>query len=50
MSTGIQDGYNLAWKLACGLKDNADGRLLDTYNEERLENAKHLLKTRLDVR
>jgi 2-polyprenyl-6-methoxyphenol hydroxylase-like FAD-dependent oxidoreductase len=45
MNTGIQDGYNLAWKLACRFKDNADERLLDTYNEERLENAKHLLKT-----
>src|SRR5262249_12570658 len=33
MNTGIQDGYNLAWKLALVLKGNADKRLLDTYNE-----------------
>lgn len=45
MNTGIQDGYNLAWKLAFVLKGNADKKLLDTYNEERLENAKNLLRT-----
>src|SRR5215813_4486358 len=45
MNTGIQDGYNLAWKMALVLKGTADKKLLDTYNEERLENAKHLLKT-----
>ena len=39
MNTGIQDGYNLAWKLAQVLKANAGARLLDTYNEERLPNA-----------
>jgi 2-polyprenyl-6-methoxyphenol hydroxylase-like FAD-dependent oxidoreductase len=45
MNTGIQDGYNLAWKLALVLKGQAGEKLLATYNEERLENAKHLLKT-----
>ena len=45
MNTGIQDGYNLAWKLACVLKNAADGKLLDTYNEERLPNAHRLLQT-----
>ncbi|MDT7603331.1 MAG: hypothetical protein QOF61_1328, partial [Acidobacteriota bacterium] len=45
MNTGIQDGYNLAWKLALALRGRADARLLETYNEERLENAKHLLET-----
>jgi len=45
MNTGIQDGYNLAWKMALVLQDKADVTLLETYNEERLENAKHLLKT-----
>lgn len=45
MNTGIQDGYNLAWKLAAVLRGQAGARLLDTYNEERLENAEHLLKT-----
>lgn len=45
MNTGIQDGYNLAWKMALVLKGWAGERLLDTYNEERLENAKNLLRT-----
>ena len=45
MNTGIQDAYNLAWKLALVLRGNAGEKLLDSYNEERLENAKHLLKT-----
>ena len=45
MNTGIQDGYNLAWKMALVVQGNADEKLLETYNEERLENAKHLLQT-----
>ncbi|PSB14928.1 pentachlorophenol monooxygenase [Phormidesmis priestleyi ULC007] len=45
MNTGIQDGYNLAWKLALVLQGKADKKLLETYSEERLENAKHLLQT-----
>lgn len=45
MNTGIQDGYNLAWKLAHVLQDKADAKILNTYDEERLENAKNLLET-----
>lgn len=45
MNTGIQDGYNLAWKLAYVLRGKADAQILETYNDERLENARHLLKT-----
>jgi 2-polyprenyl-6-methoxyphenol hydroxylase-like FAD-dependent oxidoreductase len=45
MNTGIQDAYNLAWKMAMVTKGFAKETLLDTYNEERLENAKHLLKS-----
>ena len=45
MNTGIQDAYNLAWKLALVLKGRAGARLLDTYNEERLRNAQNLLRT-----
>src|SRR5215475_1674306 len=45
MNTGIQDGYNLAWKLALVIRGQAGERLLETYNEERLENAKRLLRT-----
>jgi hypothetical protein len=46
MITGIQDGYNLAWKIWLVLQGNADAvKILETYNEERLENAKNLLET-----
>jgi 2-polyprenyl-6-methoxyphenol hydroxylase-like FAD-dependent oxidoreductase len=45
MNTGIQDGYNLAWKIAMVLKGATDAKILETYNDERLENAKNLLET-----
>ena len=45
MNTGIQDGYNLAWKLAWVLSGRASSELLATYNEERLPNAEALTKT-----
>ena len=45
MNTGIQDVYNLAWKLASVLRGKADAKMLETYNEERLPNAKRLLQT-----
>jgi 2-polyprenyl-6-methoxyphenol hydroxylase-like FAD-dependent oxidoreductase len=45
MNTGIQDVYNLAWKLAFVVKGYAGEKLLETYNEERLKNAKRLLET-----
>lgn len=45
MNTGIQDAYNLAWKIACVLRGEAGERILDTYNEERLPNARRLTET-----
>src|SRR5579875_3033832 len=42
MNTGIQDGYNLGWKLAAVLH-GAPEALLDTYEEERLPVAAHVL-------
>ena len=45
MNTGIQDAYNLAWKIALVVKGHAEPALLDTYNEERLANAKRLLES-----
>ena len=45
MNTGIQDGYNLAWKLAAVLRYGSSGEILASYNEERLDNARRLLKT-----
>jgi 2-polyprenyl-6-methoxyphenol hydroxylase-like FAD-dependent oxidoreductase len=44
MNTGLQDAYNLTWKLALVIKDIADKKILDSYNEERLPFAKWLLK------
>jgi 2-polyprenyl-6-methoxyphenol hydroxylase-like FAD-dependent oxidoreductase len=44
MNTGIQDAYNLAWKMAFVIKGYASEKLLDTYNEERLPNAQRLLE------
>lgn len=43
MNTGIQDAYNLAWKLALVLRGQADAGLLETYHQERLANARELL-------
>lgn len=43
MNTGLQDAYNLCWKLAMVLRGTANKRLLETYNEERLPFAKWLL-------
>ena len=45
MNTGLQDAYNLAWKLALVINKQADAELLNSYNEERLPVAKRLVKT-----
>lgn len=45
MNTGLQDAFNLAWKLALVVSGQADEKLLDTYERERLPVAKRLLAT-----
>ncbi|MGH8598732.1 MAG: FAD-dependent monooxygenase, partial [Gammaproteobacteria bacterium] len=45
MNTGLQDAYNLAWKLALVEQSGADPALLDTYETERLPFARRLLRT-----
>ena len=45
MNTGLQDAYNLAWKLALVVSRHARASLLDTYEEERIPVAERLLKT-----
>ncbi|MEO8485382.1 MAG: FAD-dependent oxidoreductase [Betaproteobacteria bacterium] len=45
MNTGLQDAFNLAWKLASVIVDGADDTLLDTYAEERMPVAHRLLRT-----
>jgi 2-polyprenyl-6-methoxyphenol hydroxylase-like FAD-dependent oxidoreductase len=45
MNTGIGDAINLAWKLATVLKGDADARLLDSYEAERIVFARRLVAT-----
>ena len=45
MNTGLQDAYNLAWKLALVVTARAAEGLLDTYEQERLPIAQKLLST-----
>jgi 2-polyprenyl-6-methoxyphenol hydroxylase-like FAD-dependent oxidoreductase len=44
MNTGIQDSYNLGWKLALVINGSAPPTLLDTYEAERLPVARHVLE------
>jgi 2-polyprenyl-6-methoxyphenol hydroxylase-like FAD-dependent oxidoreductase len=43
MNTGIQDAYNLGWKLGLVVRGRASDRLLDTYEEERRPIARAVL-------
>ncbi|GGR23077.1 FAD-dependent monooxygenase [Deinococcus ruber] len=43
LNTGIQDAYNLAWKLAMVVKGQADAGLLDSYDAERVPVGQTLL-------
>lgn len=45
MNTGLQDAYNLGWKLALVVNGRMDARLLDSYEEERMPVARRLLET-----
>jgi FAD binding domain len=45
MNTGLQDAYNLAWKLALVVQGRAGAALLDSYEEERIPVAQRLLRT-----
>jgi hypothetical protein len=45
MNTGLQDAYNLAWKLALVVNGKAPSHLLGTYTNERLPIAKRLVQT-----
>jgi hypothetical protein len=45
MNTGLQDAYNLAWKLALVVNGRATADLLDTYEAERIPVAQRLLNT-----
>ncbi|MBX7057902.1 MAG: FAD-dependent monooxygenase [Leptospirales bacterium] len=45
MNTGIQDAWNLAWKLAFVLRGLARPQLLESYHAERFPAAEDLLRT-----
>jgi 2-polyprenyl-6-methoxyphenol hydroxylase-like FAD-dependent oxidoreductase len=45
MNTGLQDAYNLAWKVALVVRGHADERLIDSYEHERAPVADRLLRT-----
>jgi len=45
MNTGLQDAYNLAWKLALVVQGRAAATLLDSYEAERQPVAHRLLDT-----
>ena len=45
MNTGLQDAYNLAWKLALVVQGRTDAALLDSYEAERIPVARRLLDT-----
>ncbi|KAF9133195.1 hypothetical protein BG015_003611 [Linnemannia schmuckeri] len=43
LNTGLQDSYNLAWKIAMVLKGTAPLSLVDSYNEERIPIADEII-------
>jgi NADPH-dependent dioxygenase len=49
LNTGIQDAYNLAWKLAMVIYGHADATLLDTYDAERVPIGQALLASTSEV-
>ncbi|SEF24201.1 NADPH-dependent dioxygenase [Amycolatopsis pretoriensis] len=49
LNTGIQDAYNLAWKLAMVVRGHADPVLLDTYDAERVPIGQALLASTGEV-
>ena len=49
MNTGMQDAFNLAWKLALVVQGSSPDLLLDTYQEERLPVAEGVLHFTDDI-
>lgn len=45
MNTGLQDAYNLSWKLAGVINQKLNSTILNTYAAERMPVARQLLKT-----
>ena len=49
LNTGVQDAYNLGWKLAMVINGHADATLLDTYDAERVPIGQALLASTGEV-
>ncbi|HEX5353811.1 MAG TPA: FAD-dependent monooxygenase [Rhodanobacteraceae bacterium] len=45
MNTGLQDAWNLVWKLDLALRGHANDGLLDSYSEERVPVIKSVIET-----
>lgn len=45
MNTGMQDAFNLAWKLALVIRGSCDEQLLDSYSPERSQVGEEVLKS-----
>jgi len=45
MNTGIQDAYNLAWKIYFVVAGRSQEKILETYHEERFPVARKLIRT-----
>jgi 6-methylpretetramide 4-monooxygenase / 4-hydroxy-6-methylpretetramide 12a-monooxygenase len=45
LNTGLQEAYNLGWKLAMVIDDRATPALLDTYSDERVPVGRALLRS-----
>lgn len=43
-NSGIRDAFNLSWKLAMVVREDANAELLDTYDTERREHAKAMIQ------
>ena len=49
MCAGIRDAMNLAWKLQAVLRGEADDALLDSYQAERIDNARAYIQLAIDM-
>jgi 2-polyprenyl-6-methoxyphenol hydroxylase-like FAD-dependent oxidoreductase len=49
MNTGLQDAFNLGWKLALVCRGEAGGGLLDTYEDERRPVAERVVASGVEV-
>lgn len=49
LCAGLRDAHNLTWKLARVLRQGANERLLDSYEQERRPHARHMIRVAVAV-